>query len=426
MAEIVFEEKQVSKKLTASALQLTLIISLIITIILGSLIYLYSFYRQQDSKIQHQDRLLNLITSGFELSKSVYLSPSDTVWADVLYAGDSLRVQKENWGLYDKVTLTAIYQHDSIKRAFLLGLESIDSTVLYVSDEDRNLSVSGRTTIIGTAYLPQAGIKPAFVDGKFFDGKEEIIEGKKKFSERALPAIDKQRLQPLTEGLDSSTFLSPSMLQFSQHFRSFKEPTQYVYSEAALWLSNQAIEGNIMLSSDTLIHITADCTLEHIICIAPTIRVDKGFRGSVQLFATDSLIVGDEVHLSYPSALVLFAEDEEFRRALKIGKDGSIAGSVLLYEEKRSSVPHMLSLGENSLVTGELIAFGMLKYTKPLTVRGSTYCYRFITQTPSSLYENFLIDINLDRSARHPFFLQSYAWQKEEKNVPNSILTWLE
>lgn len=424
MAKIVFKEKQVSGQLAASALQLTLIISLIITIVLGSLIYLYSFYRQQDSKIQHQDRLLNLLTSGFELSKSTYLSSGDTVWTDVLYAGDSLRVLKENWGLYDKVTLTAIYQQDSIKRAFLLGLESTDSTVLYISDEDRNLSVSGRTVIIGNAFLPQAGIKPAFVDGKFFEGKEEIVEGKKSFSERALPSIDMHRISAIMEGLDGD--LSSDVPYLSQVIHSFKEPTQYIYSSEEIRLANKQIKGNIVLSSDTLIQISADCTLEHIICIAPTIRVDKGFRGSVQLFATDSLIVADEVHFGYPSALVLYASDDVFRRELKMGKNCSLAGSILLYEEERSAVPHMLSLGEDNLVTGELIAFGMLKYTKPLTVRGSTYCYRFITQTPSSLYENFLIDIKLDRSARNPFFLQSYAWQKEEKNEPNSILTWLE
>lgn len=424
MAKTVFEEKQISRTLTASALQLTLIISLIITIVLGSLIYLYSFYRQQDSKIEHQDRLLNLITSGFELSKSTYLSLGDTVWTDVLYTGDSLHVQKENWGLYDRVTLTAIYRQDSIKRAFLLGLESTDSTVLYVSDEDRNLSVSGRTVVIGNAFLPQAGIKPAFVDGKFFEGKEEIIEGKKKFSERALPSIDMQRIQAVIERPDNE--VSDEALYVSQLIRSFKEPTQYIYSSEEIRLANQQVKGNIILSSDTLIHISADCILEHIICVAPTIRVDKGFRGSVQLFATDSLIVADDVHFSYPSALVLYASDDIFRRELKMGKNCSVAGSILLYEEERSAVPHMLSLGEDNLVTGDLIAFGMLKYTKPLTVRGSTYCYRFITQTPSSLYENFLIDITLDRHARNPFFLQSYAWQQEEKNEPNNILTWLE
>lgn len=425
MAEIIFEEKRINETLKASALQLTLVISLIITIILGSLIYLYAFYRHQDSKIQHQDSLLNLITAGFELSKSVYLLPGDTVWTDVLYAGDSIQLLKEKWGLYDKVTLKAVYQKDSISQAFLLGIESTDNTVLYVSDEDRNISVSGHTVIIGNAFLPKAGIKPAFVDGKFFEGKEEIVEGTINFSERSLPAIDTSRMQPVAEGINMP-HITPEELQLPVHFRSFKEPIQYVYSEDEILLSDQQIKGNIILLSDTLIRISSDCSLQNVICIAPTILVEKGFSGSAQLFATDSLIVSDEVHFDYPSALVLFANDDSFQKELKLGANCSIAGTVLLYEKERSAVPHTVSFGENNQVTGELIAFGVLKYTKPLIVKGSTYCYRFITHTPSSHYENYLIGVDLNRSAQSPFFLKSYAWQKEQKNEQNNILTWLE
>jgi hypothetical protein len=407
-------------RLSGSALQLTLVISLIITIILGSLIYLFAFYKQQENKLLTKEVLRNMLESATNWSKSNYFSYTDTLITDFLYAEDSIFIQKSAWGLYDVVTIRAKYKQDSLTQAFLLGMEALDTTVLYVADEDRNLSVSGETKIEGTVFIPQAGIKPTYVDGNFFKGKEEIVEGKITYSERNLPTIGEERLQHI---FNIEPELSTGYLEQSKF--SFFNRTYYHYESQPIYLIATQLTGNIIIKSDSLISIAKDCQLEHIICIAPIIKIEAGFQGNIQAFAQDSILVEKDCRLTYPSSLVVFAPNEDHPSGIRIADNVQVAGTVLLYETERSMVPHILELGKDVQITGDVIAFGLLKYKYLLTVNGSTYCYRFVTQTQTTLYENYLIDVTLNRKALSPFFIKTPIWQQQDNKTLNSIVAWV-
>lgn len=431
MAKHIPQKHTVNQSLDGSALKLTVIISLAISILLGSLIYLYAFYKQQSDRIHAETTILQLMESATSFAQSTYLDNIDTVLRDFLQKDDSLRIQKSTWGLYDKIQIRAYNGRDSLYKAFLLGRESTDSTVLFVADEDRNLSISGKTEIVGTGFIPQAGIKPTFVDGDYYSGKEEMIQGKLKYSDRDLPGFDSERLKFYTNDMEYSPLdfqQLPRHLSVSHHI-----PTAYYRSANEITLSSYELTGNIIISSDTVIHIAASSTLQGIICIAPTIKVDDGFHGQVQLFATDSIHIGERLSLQYPSAIVLNPEAKPSKNKqitatdhrIHIGKESEIHGVVFLAEAKRSTIPHIMEFEKDCTVYGDVIAFGILKYHKPMKVMGSTYCYRFITQTPSSLYENYLIDLDLNRLKRSAHYLESYALNTQQKNRPaNRILVW--
>lgn len=423
MENVVQQEARSGPRLKASALQLTIVISLIISILLGCLIYLFYFYKLQESRFSHKDRMLQLMDAAIVLAQSKQLDYGEVQMQNLVFADDSIRIHKEQWGLYDLLTVHTYYQRDSSSKAFLLGLESIDSTVLYVADEDRNLSVSGKTRIAGHAYLPKSGIRPAFVDGKFFQGKEEIVEGNKSDSNRELPSTQAQQLRTLWDKVKSQKRQSTRL--YPGH-NSFLDSTLIHSDSLPISITGDNYQGRFILHSDSLIHIDGAAQLQDIVCIAPVVRIAKGFRGRLQVFAKDSIILEDQVHLSYPSALVLWAENENSLRYIKTGKDCEVYGSLWLYEAKRSRIPHLINLGENNKIHGDLIAMGMLKYKKPLQIIGSSYCYRFITQTQSALYENFLIDIELDRKKLNPFFLHGQLWEQQKSNAKYQILQWLD
>lgn len=415
------ERKKHRKQLSGSALQLTVVLSLVISILLACLIYLFYFYRQQEARISNKIKLMELLDSGITLGLSNDLPYGNTVLRDILLLEDSLHLSKQMWGLYDVTTVIAYNGNDSLSASFMVGMTNTDSTVLYLADEDRNLSVSGETRIRGQAYLPAAGIKPAFVDGSFYKGKEEIVEGVKKTSDRQLPPVYNDRLLHL---LNQDNSLPEAFSQAAIQ-RSFYGPTSSIHVKTPLFLEDSTLKGNIILQSDTLLEIGSSSSLTDIICIAPVVRIKSGFKGRLQVLATDSLVVEDGCTLAYPSTLALYPKANETICRLSIGKNSTIQGSVLLYESTRSSTPHLLELGEEVQVSGDLIAFGMLKYHKPLRVQGSTYCYRFITQTPSSLYENYLIDATLDRGAQHPYFLKAMIWQNPPATSTYQIINWL-
>lgn len=396
---------------------------MIITIILGSLIYLFAFYKQQEVKIANRAKIREVAASGMALVQSNYFHEGDTTLTDFLYTGDSLHLSNRQWGLYDVVTVRARYHMDSLRKAFYIGKELQDSLVLYVADEDRNLSVSGETKIVGNASIPQAGIKPAFVDGNFYKGIKKIVDGKIAYSERTLPAIDENRLKNIFE-----TSFNPNTIQelASTVHQSFYQDSYIIAEQAPLVLDNVQLHGKILITSDSSITIRANADLKDIICIAPYIRVEAGFSGNIQLFAQDSMRIEKDCRFSYPSSLVLFPPYKGANARLSLGKNTDFSGTVLLYEKERRDVPNLLELEENVKITGDLIAYGMLKYKAPLQVIGSTYCYRFVTQTQSTLYENYLIDITLDRRQLNPFYLKSPLWQNQHVKSKNQIVSWLE
>lgn len=370
---------------------------------------------------------MEISNSVLSFAQSSYLPEGDTSMIDFLYAEDSIHISKKKWGLYDIVTVHVSYKADSLYKAFMLGRTYLDSTVLYVADEDRNLSVSGETKIKGNAFIPQAGIRPVFVDGNFYKGIEKIIDGESLFSERTLPELDQTRLARIYK-LEESNKSQQAMDNSAIEFNSFLNETKYIKSEQPIVLNNENWKGNIIIQSDSSIRIGTSSRLNNVICIAPRVHIDANFKGSIQVFAQDSISVSKDCQLLYPSSLVLYPPNDNTgaRSSIHIDKNVSIAGTVLLYEDERSDTPHLIEIDDQVKIQGDLIAFGLIKYAENLLVEGATYCYRFVRQTNTTLYENYLIDINLDRTTLNPFFLQSAVWNKDINTIKHQVLIWLD
>lgn len=412
----------------ASALHLVLIITLVITVLLGSLIYIHFFYRGQQQKIDRWDMLEQDLEAGTSLALSAYFPHTqnvDSLLLSPITLRDSLRIGKKQWGLLDVITVQSWRDKDSLRRSFLSGVELKDSTGLYIVDEDRPLSISGKTVVQGKAFLPQAGIRPAFVDGEYYQGIEEMVDGQIKESGRSLPGYELDRIkaikslhtQILTEGSDVSSIRS------LRH--TFFETTQYYHLPGTAPLLPDSISGNLVILADSAIHISAQTAWEDAIVIAPSIKLDDNFSGNGQFFAFDSLTVGKNVTLHYPSVLALLTADSlDGALKLMIGESSRIQGTILLHRADVSDQMDILELQKNVSVEGALISFGMLKYTEPLTVKGGLYAHRLITQRPSSLYENYLISMNIEYGKLHPYYISPFFWVTDHP-TPQKIVKWL-
>lgn len=414
--------------LKSAALYLVLVISLIVSVLLGSLIYLAFFFRDQDAKFHRKELLRQQVDAGFSLvSSRNFPYVRDTALTNVIQKGDSIYFSKYEWGLYDVVVIRANMHQDSLMKTALMGAVPTDSTVLYITDEDRPVSVSGETVIKGTAFLPKSGVRPSYVDGEYFKGNEKIVEGKSKDSDRQMQALNSKRLTTIqslikenTEKTEYSTDILPIGTTTKNPFHQRTIRYDLVADQGQI---TDSLIGNIQLVSDTTIIIPATAFLQDVVVVAPCIRIEKGFKGAAQFFATDSLILEDNVSLQYPStAAVIGAEGK--KTSLRIGNDCHISGTVLLYEPKRSDMPSAASLGKDCTVQGELIVYGLLDYSKGLQVTGHTACYRFLYKSPSSMYENFLVNIKFDRSKLSPHFLVTYLWSADQKRQINKPLKW--
>ena len=418
----------------ASALHLVLVISLVITVILGSLIYLHYFYREQEQKTDRWEALEQDLKAGTSLALSAYFPHTrsdDSLLLSPITLRDSLRIGKRQWGFLDMVTVYSWRGRDTLRRSFLSGTPPKDSTVLYIVDEDRPLSISGKTVIQGTAFLPQSGIRPAFVDGEYYQGIEEMVDGKIKESNRTLPdhgaaridAIQTLYRQAVSENSDLELQVTPSDRSLRQ---SFFEATQYYHLPQGAPLFADSVSGNLVFIADSAVRIPAQTIWEDAIVIAPHIHLEDGFAGNGQFFALDSLTVGKNVSLRYPSVLALLAPDS-LNGPLKmtIGENSRIQGMVLLHRSEVPDQMDVLELEKNVTLEGELISFGLVKYTDPLIINGGLYAHRLITQRPSSLYENYLINLNLERNKLHPYYIGPFFWSTD-KPAPQHIVKWLD
>lgn len=406
--------------LKAGALYFAIVIAFFIAVISASLIMLVAHYRNSYLKdIRHQ-RLLEQLDSGVAYVLSQNSSFGETT-LDLFGRGtDSLFIQRSLWGIYELAQLTASVQQDTLRQTFLIGKQQ-DSLALYLSDEDRPLSISGATRITGNVALPKSGLRQAYAEGKPYNGSQLVYQGKMGDSERTLPALDEEVLKKLLLG-----FVATREKQLSEINNSkvpFEAPAKLYYVGREAQLENVSLQGKIILWSDSLINIEATAKLTDIIVFAPIIKVASGFRGTCQLFASDSLLISDRVDFAYPSALgVLRTEDSVGQPQLILGNSCNVEGVVFSYEKERSALQTMVALGKDTKIRGEVFCTGLLKLEKDVAINGSVACNRFIMRTQQTLYENFLIDVTFNRRARSGYYLSSVLFGKQKKN---KVLKWL-
>lgn len=408
----------------AAALYVAIIIALVIAVLSGSLIATAYYYRWSLQKSKKQQRLLLNLESGSNLLLSKDFNIQEELISIDLYSltRDSISIRKKNWGIFELGEVYAFEQLDTMKKSFLIAKEiKKDQTVLYLSDEDRPLSISGSSRISGNAFLPKSGIRQAYVDGKGYTSKQ-LVYGKIKESGRDLPTFNETKLNWLKKQLNDTVFYEA--VSEDSLINSFFKSTLKLNIKKNEIL-DKYLKGNIIVYADSVLKISSSAFLEDVLVFAPAIIIEKGFRGSGQFFATDSITLEEDVRLHYPSCLGVI-KDEKARHQPKISLANNVhfGGLIFTDEKERSTLQTMLSIAKNTFVEGEIFVKGMLKIEKPITIKGKVSCHRFIIQTSTTLYENYLIDVNLDRKRLNKYYLSSNLWE-QNKALSNKILKWL-
>lgn len=412
----------------ASALYISLILSMLIVLICGSLLSLGYIYRMENKKQERRDRLEANLASGMAIVLEESFKP-DTLLQTGLYGteGDSVLLDKQAWGVFELGLVKAWENTDTLQKAFLIGAVMKDTLkVLELSDEDRPLSISGKSLIKGTALLPKSGIKAAYVENATYIDKT-LVYGRIKDSGRELPEPDEAILKQARKLIEEMTGEDKvaGLLDKDSTQHSFFKPVRKIHLGVEdADLSGLTIKGNVMISCDTTLVLDAASKLDKVILIAPHVRIGEGFKGNIQVIATDSITLGNKVQLDYPSALLVLKHDTaKFQVRIDIGKDCRIAGQVLAYEKARSLLMPMVVVGEGTQIKGEVYVKGYLNLGKKSAVQGSVSLIRFMARTASSLYENYLIDVQLNRPALSRYYLSSKLLNKE--TLQNKVLCWL-
>jgi hypothetical protein len=298
-----------------------------------------------------------------------------------------------------------------------------------VPDEDRPISVSGKTMIKGDVYIPKAGVKQAYVDNKSYQGDKRLIIGKIRNSEKKLPELNADRLNQFEKYFNQQVPIDTMLLKSDSTGNSFLSATRLAgFGSKAETLEHIKLSGNIILFSDTSIIIENTAQLDNIIIFAKSISVKKGFHGTCQLFATDSIGVERDCEFNYPSSLgVLRFQSTGIGSPglLSIGENTRINGLVFTYDRNHNPDRQpLLDLGKNVSVSGQVYSQGILGLEDGIVVNGSAFVGRFLYQSGVTRYENYIINATINSTTLSPYYLSSDMMPVSSKK--KKVLEWLE
>lgn len=161
------------------------------------------------------------------------------------------------------------------------------------------------------------------------------------------------------------------------------------------------VSGNVVLSALHLI-IQSNAMIEDAIMLARKISVDSGFVGSGQLFATDTVALGKNVHLKYPSVIGLMPALEKngpIVSYLLASDSCEIVGDVYLLSSGRS-YPNVMGVFRNMTLTGGVYSEGLIQF--------SGYCAGKIVSNKignvNVRQENFLSGVKIDIDAMPEYY----------------------
>mgnify|MGYP001557986490 FL=1 len=203
---------------------------------------------------------------------------------------------------------------------------------------------------------------------------------------------------------------------------SFSEKTLLLYSPGEIILEGKYIEGNIKIVSEKRIEIKSSSTLNDILVYAPAVKICNGFKGSLQVYATDSVSLGKGCNLNYPSVIGVFvSENDSAQPYIRIRNRAKVNGVVFLYGKKKSSVfkPY-IQIDPDALVSGQVVCTDNIQLCGK--VEGSVFCNNFILKTSSSYYEQIIIDGAIDFNALPVDYAGISSDKNNERRKP---IKWL-
>lgn len=344
-------------------------------------------------------------TNGFSLSHA---------------SGDTSEISTKNWGAFRMIHVLTRHKGKNIRKTALIAYETSGKLpALYLPDNQQALKIGGQTRIEGTAYLSERGIERAYIAGKNY-AFDQLIFGKSIKSERILPALRKEVRNPGLEDFISSCEKKDFAARDSAF--SFAEKTTLFSSIGPLVIRN-SYAGNLIIHSFDSIYVTKGARLTNVILIAPRIRFQEGFRGSVQAIAHRSIVCEENVHLDYPSTLTLNETHSSSQEQASISlRDGSriLGGVLVVSQEYNFRKPPRLEVGENALIGGLVYNIGETELRSK--VIGHLYTQKFSLRAGGGVYVNHLLDATIS-SRQLPEFFYIPGWLEDQEHLQAKIIS---
>ena len=416
------------KKISGNSLIITIIIGLVLAILCSSLLLLFYYNRLWQSQVKIDRQLERNIQSGINLllsdTSTIFVATPDTI--DLFGDAENLiKTERERWGLFYIGLVEAYAANTKKAKLFLYGSkpEKYYDGCIYLADHQEALSLIGDTRLTGDAYLSGGGIKPGYINQRGYSFSR-LLAGSIQRSKRDLPALNENTLEyllALEKSTGDTSFLkSMDIIESDTLERSFGDTALTFFQHRRIVVAGKYLKGKIIIKSDSAIEVAKSAGLENVILVAPEIRFDAGFSGTVQAVATDSIIAEAGTSLHYPSSLVLVNNGNSIDgKRINIEKDCKLEGIILSIADSAHKQKTFVNIRSGTIITGIVYASGFLENLA--TIQGTALTDLFIYRNGASVYVNNLVDVEINRNLLSKYFISSPIFG----NKKNNILAWV-
>lgn len=403
------------KHLKGSSLPTVMVICILISLLILFAITLFDINLLSYSVYHKMKQGKEDVNSAFVLycNDSTFIDSFDTEQAYTLYEdrpSSAIQLQVKPWGFYECVSVSTSDKKISTFQILGKAQECIYEAALWVCSQDVMLSLAGKTEINGKVFIPINGVNYVQLGSVPFRGKE-LEDGNIDLSEKELPLLDSLRLEMVDKLCDrDNAVLFPSHQERKTYYSFEEEASHFLLSE----ITDLQIRGNVVLYADEIV-LTHESKLSDVILVARKVTLDKGFSGSLQIIAQDTVLVKDNVQLQYPSGVYL--RGNEGQTYLDLGKHSKLDGyAIVLGNTERTyglSIEHSYSQDSTAVFNGLLYVDGIADIRGEFA--GALYlkeCYYF---PENGIYAGTINDAKISRNNQiaYPFLFSETSYQRK-------------
>lgn len=407
------------KRWGASALVHVLTLFLLVSLLVSTAFLVVRIYFFPARELADSISLHHTIHDAVELALAKHPElPEHIRWQPFLpdlFSDPTVGYRKFRHGAYELYAIRASNLRDTVGQAFSLGYASPD-VALFLGENNRLIRYAGNAQVEGVAFIPTKGIKKAYIEGKS-PQQTQLVNGPTRTSPGSLPP---ELLHWLSElALVTETLAHPlPLVKDSLHVSFLDDPKVRVVTEPVL--QDVSLSGNLTLISDRPLRIDASCQLRDVVIKAPSIELGAElYADHIQCIATDSIRCESGIELGYPSLLLI--QNNNGTGQLTLAEGSFVHGDVVYHNSDpnadRSKPSIQIETG--ATVQGTVLTNADLDLRG--SVKGSVYCSRFLLITPSAVYENHLLDGEIDQYERSLFQLSALPY-----SPTNQLQQWLD
>lgn len=375
----------------------------------------YSYYHRAKQQKEDINSLFVLYCNDSTLLKEIEEEGFYQLYEDNPHTAVSIKTKK--WGLYESVEVCATDSSFSSIRLLGKARECDYEAALWVCSRDMPLSFGGKSEVKGSTYIPTDGIKYATLGSLAFQGKE-IKDYHIDLSEKELPEVDRSNLYLMDKYLKETEFIPSSEDSRYKPYYSFSEEETHFYVPDDI--QQYAMKGHVVLHGDDIL-LSSGTILNDVILLARRVTINEGFHGSLQIIATDTVILGKNAHLSYPSGIYLKGNND--RTYLYMDENSTLNGYAIIFGTTENNTDYNVEI--NFRQTPTAVFNGLLYVDGVACLQGCCYGGVYLKEccyvSSDSFFNSTICDARVYRNNQiaFPFFFKQSDYRRKDLKTLN-------